>query len=114
MFSVGDIINESLFFAKYFKDEFILITSFTQQVIVHHIFFWTPNLTTYVEQDVASFNDESNAMIKTILMVLLQPFLESFYIILYIIAMVNLSSVYCLIWSFIPGKKLFLFRDFQP
>ncbi|XP_046442213.1 dihydroxyacetone phosphate acyltransferase-like isoform X2 [Daphnia pulex] len=64
----SDIINESKFFAKYFKDEFILITSYTQN-------------------DIASLNDASNPMLKNVLGVLLQPFLESFYIILHLIAM---------------------------
>jgi hypothetical protein len=43
---------------------------------------------------VASFNaDASNPMLKNILGVLLQPFLESFYIILHIISMVILDDL---------------------
>jgi hypothetical protein len=39
VFFLGDIINESKFFAKYFKDEFILITSYTQNVSIKAIDF---------------------------------------------------------------------------
>lgn len=37
---LGEIINESMFFAKYFKDEFILITSYTHNVSINAIYFY--------------------------------------------------------------------------
>ncbi|XP_059350786.1 dihydroxyacetone phosphate acyltransferase-like [Daphnia carinata] len=65
----SNIISESAFFAKYFKNEFVLIGNLTQQ-------------------ELASFQENiTNEMLKRILRALLQPYLESYFIILNLIVM---------------------------
>ncbi|KAK4003010.1 dihydroxyacetone phosphate acyltransferase isoform X1 [Daphnia magna] len=65
----NNIISESAFFAKYFKNEFVLISNLTQQ-----------ELTSFQE-------NVTNEMLKRILRALLQPYLESYFIILNLISM---------------------------